>query len=329
MTAFTQPASERALPLRESPLIARFLAKGDQADLPIIDAHHHFWDLANNYHPWLRDKPPIPFRYGDYTAICRDFLPADYRREMGAHRVVGTVMMEGEWDPKDPSGEARWASRLTAAEGWPNAMAGQIWLDREDVADVLAAYADLPLVRSVRHKPRCVAREDYRSDFAAPGSMRCQRWRDGYARLAQAGLMFELQAPWWHFKEAEALAADFPSVTVVVNHTGLPVDRSEAGLRAWGEALQGLADHANVALKISGLGEKGVAWTAARHRRVVLDAISIFGVDRCMFASNFPVDGVVTRLETIFAGFKEIVASLPAQDQLSLFYGSAQKTYRL
>jgi len=310
-------------------LRARFLADGDQNDLPIIDAHHHFWDVDRNYHPWLRDKPPIPFRYGDYSRICHNFLPADYQREVGSHHVVNTVMMEGEWDPQDPLGEARWASGLAAEAGWPGAMAGQIWLDREDVADVIAAYKDVPLVRSVRHKPRTVAFDEYRSDFAAAGSMRCSRWRDGYARLADAGLMFELQAPWWHFKEAEALAQDFPSVTIVVNHTGLPVDRSEAGLRAWGAALHGLAAYPNVMMKISGLGEKGVAWTAARHRRVVLDAIDMFTAERCMFASNFPVDGVVTRLESIFTGFKEIVSALPKQDQLRLFYGTAQHTYRL
>jgi hypothetical protein len=52
----------------------RFLASGDDAELPIVDAHHHFWDLTHNYHPWLCDRPRIAFRYGDYEAICRDFL---------------------------------------------------------------------------------------------------------------------------------------------------------------------------------------------------------------------------------------------------------------
>ena len=118
----------------------RFLQSGDNADLPIVDAHHHFWDLQRNYHPWLRDLPRIPFRYGDYEAICRDFLPEDYFALDAPHHVVKTVMMEGEWDPRDPVGEAHWATTLNARCGFPNAMAGQVWLDRDDVADVLHEY---------------------------------------------------------------------------------------------------------------------------------------------------------------------------------------------
>ena len=123
----------------------RFLQSGDNADLPIVDAHHHFWDLQRNYHPWLRDLPRIPFRYGDYEAICRDFLPEDYFALDAPHHVVKTVMMEGEWDPRDPLGEARWATTLNARCGFPNAMAGQVWLDRDDVADVLREYRSMPL----------------------------------------------------------------------------------------------------------------------------------------------------------------------------------------
>ncbi len=90
----------------------------------------------------------------------------------------------------------------------------------------------MPLVRSVRHKPKAVARSEHTASFAAPGSMRCDRWRSGYALLRASGLMFELQAPWWHFGEAAELARDFPDVAMIVNHTGLPADRSDEGLQA-------------------------------------------------------------------------------------------------
>jgi predicted TIM-barrel fold metal-dependent hydrolase len=307
----------------------RFLASGDDADLPIIDAHHHFWDVTHNYHPWLCDRPRIAFRYGDYEAICRDFLPDDYFALAAPHKVVGTVMMEGEWDPRDPTGEARWATALHARCGFPNAMAGQIWLDREDVAQVLHEYRAMPLVRSVRHKPKAVAREAHGASFAAPGSMRCGRWRAGYALLAQTDLMFELQTPWWHFAEAAELARDFPGVTIIVNHTGLPADRSDEALRAWRDALTLLADCPNVHLKISGIGEAGVRWSVERNGPVVRDALAAFGVGRCMFASNFPVDSVVVSLDTLFAGFKQMVAHLPPRERLALFHDNAVALYRL
>ena len=305
----------------------RFLASGDDAQLPIVDAHHHFWDLRHNYHPWLCDRPRISFRYGDYEAICRDFLPDDYFAQAGRHRVVKTVMMEGEWDPRDPLGEARWASRLNARCGFPNAIVGQVWLDREDAAQVLGEFRSMPLVRSVRHKPKAVARSEHAASFAAPGSMRCDRWRSGYALLRESGLMFELQAPWWHFGEAAELARDFPDVAMIVNHTGLPADRSDEGLRGWRRALEALAGCPNVWLKISGLGEATERWSVERNGPIVRDALRIFGWERCMFASNFPVDSVVVSLDELWSGFKAMVAGRAPGERLALFHDNAAGLY--
>ena len=307
-----------------------FLQSGADADLPIVDAHQHFWDIERNNHPWLRERPLIPFRYGDYSAICRNFLPKDYFQLTAGHRVVKTVYMEAEWDPRDPLGEPRWMEELARETGFPNAMTGQAWLDREDIDEVLQGHAGFPFVRSVRHKPKAVARrEDYRADFAAPGSMRCPRWRDGYSKLARYDLMFELQAPWWHFGEALELARDFPATTIIVNHTGLPADRSAEGLAGWREALEHLAAAPNVHLKISGIGVLGEAWTVAANGPIVRDAIRIFGVDRCMFASNFPVDSLVSTFDEIFSGFKAITADLEPADRLKLFHDNAVALYRL
>ena len=77
-------------------------------DIPVIDPHQHFWDLDKNYLPWLRDQPPIPFRYGDYSAIRKNYMPPDYRRDAGGMNLVGTVFVETEWDRTDSVGETRW-----------------------------------------------------------------------------------------------------------------------------------------------------------------------------------------------------------------------------
>ena len=147
--------------------------------------------------------------------------------------------------------------------------------------------------------------------------------------LARHGLSFDLQTPWWHLAEAAALARDFPDTQIILNHTGLPSDRSEQGLAGWREAMRVLAEQPNVACKISGLGQPGQPWTVASNGRVVLDTIEIFGVDRCMFASNFPVDSLVADFDTIFDGFKTIVAGFSAAEQAALFQGNAQRFYRL
>ena len=65
--------------------------------LPIIDAHAHFWDLDSHYYPWLHDTPLIPFRYGDYSAIRRSYLPADYRQDTRNFTRRGTGIMDSDY----------------------------------------------------------------------------------------------------------------------------------------------------------------------------------------------------------------------------------------
>ncbi|MEX3772802.1 amidohydrolase [Pseudomonas sp. MYb118] len=308
---------------------ARFLASGDDADLPIVDAHQHYFDVENHYYPWLNDRPLRPFRYGDYSSICRNFLPADYQRLAGHHRVVQTVVIEGEWDPATPAAELTFVEALAREEASIGAMVAQAWLDRADIGELLRLYGAHPLVRGIRHKPTVTTYEHWRADFVAAGSMRDPRWREGYAQLAQHGLHFELQAPWWHLPEAAELARDFPDVPIVVNHTALPADRSEAGLAGWRDNLALLAREANVVLKISGICIPGQAWPVEANRRVVDDAISIFDVSRCAFASNYPVDGVVNSLSEVFDGFKHLVRSRPRSERLALFHDNARRIYRL
>ncbi|MEO1016549.1 MAG: amidohydrolase family protein, partial [Pseudomonadota bacterium] len=209
-------------------------------DLPIIDAHHHFWDIERNYHPWLRDAPPISFRYGDYTALKRNYLKSDYDRDSASFNIAGTVYVEAEWDPTDPLGETRWVHEVAASSGLPTAMVAQAWLDRDDVEAVLDAQAAMPLVRSVRHKPRAAATPDH-VEAGAPGSMGDPAWRRGFALLENYGLAFDLQTPWWHLSEAADLAEDFPTTQIVLNHAGLPADRSEDGLKGWRQAMTELS----------------------------------------------------------------------------------------
>ena len=297
--------------------------------LPIIDAHHHYWDLERNPHPWLRDDPPIPFRYGDYSALRgRNFLPEDYDHIAAGHRVVATVTMEGEWDHADPLGEARWMADLARRTGRPAAHIGQAWLDRDDVEIVLAGTAAIGLCRGIRHKPRVAPSPD-RVERGAPGSMSDPSWRAGYAKLAQYGLHFELQAPWWHLEEAADLIAAHPEMPLVLNHTGLPSDRSAAGLAGWRRAMRSLAAAPQASVKISGIGLKGQPWRIEDNRAIIRDTIEIFGVARCMFASNFPVDGLCGSFDTIYAGFKAATSDLPLADRQALFHDNAIRIYRL
>jgi predicted TIM-barrel fold metal-dependent hydrolase len=227
-------------------------------DGPIVDAHHHFWNPQRNFHPWLSAAENIPFRYGDYSAIKRRYFPEDYLADAGVHRVVATVYVETEWDPTDPIGETRFIHEVSARYGAPNAVVAQAWLDAPDAAEVLATQAGFERVRSVRHKPGGPTRPD--EVGASRSLMSDDGWRRGFAELARHGLHFDLQTPWWNLPEAEALARDFPETLLILNHAGLPSDRSEQGLAAWHAAMVRFAELPNVVVKISGSGQAGKPW---------------------------------------------------------------------
>jgi len=300
----------------------------DDCDLPIIDAHHHYWDLALGRHPWLAPDVLVPFRYGDYSAIKRTFMPSDYRAIAGSHRIVASVTMEGEWDEDDPVAESRWITEVAAQHGTPAAHVARAFLNRGDVEEVLAGHCAYPLVRGIRHKPTASPSPD-KVERGVPGSMTDPAWRRGYALLARHGLHFELQAPWWHVDELLDLIDAHPDTAVVINHTFLPADRSPEGIAGWRQALRRAASAPQVTLKISGIGLPGRPWSLEDNRQIIRETIDIFGPDRCLFASNFPVDGLCGSFDAIYAGFKEATRDLPHSDRLKLFHDNAIRTYRL
>jgi predicted TIM-barrel fold metal-dependent hydrolase len=285
-------------------------------EVKIIDAHHHFWDPRRNPYPWLTSAPLAGFRYGDYAAIRRPYLPEDYARDTAGWRVEASVHVEAEWDRADEVGETRWLAEVRAQRGRPTVVVAHARLESDGVDAVLAGHAALDFVRGIRQKP-------------APGQMRDAQWRRGYARLARHGLSYDLQAPVELLREAAELARDVPETVIVINHTGLPVDRSEAGLEAWRHALQMLAACPNVAIKISGLGTRDKTWPRESNGRVVTETIAIFGAERCMFASNFPVDSLCASFDTIYRAFTEFISHLPERDQRALLADTARRVYRI
>ena len=292
--------------------------------MKIIDAHPHFWDPAVNYHPWLRDEPMIPFRYGDYSSIRGRFMPEEYDAATHGWDVTASVTMEGEWDPADPAGEALWMQELQDRTGRPAAHVAQAWLDRDDLRDILKIYDRLPIVRSVRHKPRANP-----APGGAPGGMTDPAFRDGFRRIAEQGLIFDLQTPWWHLHEAVELAALAPHTLIVLNHCGLPSDRSAEGLAGWRAALSDFATLPQARLKISGIGLPGRPWSLADNRDIIRFCIDTFGADRAMFASNFPVDGLCGSFDTIFSGFDEVTRDDPDTDRTAFFRTTAEQVYGL
>lgn len=294
---------------------------------PIIDPHHHLWDLENHRYPWLQDgvKPAV---FGDYTPLCKSYLIGDFLADVRNQNVVKSVHLDVGYDPENPFGETTWLQGLADQHGYPHGIVGYADLSRPDVDDLLARHCTAKNFRGIRQSLNYDP-DPVKTYLNRPGVSREADWRRGFALLRKYQLTFDLQIYWPQMAECYELAQAYPDQQIILNHTGMPVDHSPAGFDGWQRGMRLLAQAPNVACKISGLGMGNFHWKPEDFRPWVLAAIDAFGVDRCMFASNFPVDKLYSSYDAIFDTFKHITRDFSAEQRRKLFHDNAERFYRL
>lgn len=292
---------------------------------PVVDAHQHFQDIRRHSYPWLAPGRPQALE-GDLTPIRRNFLPGDYRKAVAGQTVVKTVHVQNGWTPEDPVGETLWLAGLDPA-GLPSAIVAHADLSHPDCPAVLAAHRKVPQVRGIRQILNWHA--DPRLRVAPRDLMQSDAWRRGFAALAARGLSFDLQIYWPQMAMARELAEDFPATPLILNHFGMPIDRSAQGLADWASALKDLARAGNVAVKLSGFGLGHPRWTLADTVPILSQVIGIFTPDRVMFGSNLPVDLLFAGTAQIFQALEASLAPLSAADRARVRCGTAERIYRI
>lgn len=295
-----------------------------------IDTHHHLWDLENNPYPWLTEG--IDHFVGDYSIFRRTYLISHLHQDAAGLPLVKSVHVQAEWDHEsDPVGETAWLQNVANSEesrGMPNAIIGYADLSSKDAPDIIARHAEHPNWRGIRHMLNWS--EDPKWQFTDRNDlMTDSQWRRGYRALAEHEGSFDLQVWPWQLAMAGQLAKEAPEVPIVLDHTGMPRDWDESGIRVWREGMKSLAEADNVSVKISALGMFAPEFTAHAIRQFVLDTIDIFGVERCMFASNYPVDMLFSSYADIWSAYDSITSDFSDAERDALFRLNAERYYRI
>jgi predicted TIM-barrel fold metal-dependent hydrolase len=292
----------------------------------IVDAHHHLWDLGRgcNY-PWLQDKPSGDGMLGNLAPIARDYLLRDYRADAANYDVVGSVHIEAV--SANPVIETRWLQETTKSEGLPSAIVARVELHKPDTEKVIAEQVTFQNVRGIRQIVNWHQNPKY--TFTDHDFLNDDAWLAGFRLLHKYKLSFDLQLYPAQMGDAVQLARRNPETLIVINHTGMPLERDEAGLALWRDGMKRLGAEPNVVAKISGLGMVDWRWSEASIRPFVLGVIDRFGVDRVMFGSNFPVDKLYSSFDTLYGSFESIVASFSESEKDLLFRDNALRHYRL
>lgn len=297
--------------------------------LRVVDPHIHLWNREKLHYPWMASAG------GNFMGPCEPILKThevgDFLADAQGVEVLKVVHIDAAHDPAAPLKETQWLQSLADAPGSPGMPQGIVAyadLSSPEVEGLLEAHAAHRNVRGIRQTLNVHPNPFY--DYVGRHFMREPQWRRGFALLRKHGLSFDLQLYPSQMLEAAELGRAHPDTTIVLNHTGMFVDRgSLAGWRDWRDGLRALAACPNVAVKISGLGMFDHAWTLESLRPYVLEAIDAFGVERAMFASNFPVDRLYSSYAALWSAYERIVADLADSERDALFSANAERVYRI
>jgi predicted TIM-barrel fold metal-dependent hydrolase len=183
------------------------------------------------------------------------------------------------------------------------------------VVRALERHCESELVRGVR-------------DFTDAEKLLDGRFRRGYSALAKYGLVYDLDCVWEHLVNARKLAEAYPGVVLVIEHDAFPARRDDEYFTAWRGAMSDVAQAENAVCKISGLGMGDNKWTPGSLRPWVEHAIDSFGVSRCFFGTNWPVDRLYSSYDPLIAAYDLLVSGFSDSERASLFYGNAARVYR-
>jgi predicted TIM-barrel fold metal-dependent hydrolase len=296
---------------------------GSRPALKFIDAHHHLWDLQALNYPWLmaQDEPRF---FGDPGPIQKDYLAKDFLAESARYRPRQSVHVQVGVAPGSALAETQWLQQQPAI---PNAIVAYADLSSTDLPSVLEAQRLSDRMRGIRQIIGRHPVEDlqHRSDELLDN----RRWQVGLQTLAAMNLSFDLQLIPPQMARAFAVLKQVPQLKVALCHCGSPWDQSERGIQQWREGLRRFAQLPNFYCKVSGLGMFNPSWSVAQLRPLILDVIDIFGPQRVMFGSNFPVDKLYCSYEALWRAYEEVTQVFSAGEKRQLYYATAKSFYRI
>ena len=290
----------------------------------IVDSHFHVWRRADL--PWL-SGPMQPRIFGPYEPIRRDYPMAEFLADLVGTGVEKAVYVQANWAPDRAEDEVRWVEEVARETGWPHGIVGYADLTVPDARPALDRLARYPRLRGVRQQLHWHENPLYRFAGRADLCLDANVQRN-VARLADYALAFDLQVFAPQMPGAAVLADAAPRTTLVLQHAGMLEDLSDEGRETWREGMRALAARPNVVAKLSGFGTfihrndpEHVSW-------LVSETVALFGAERCLFGSNFPIEKLWTSHAELIAAHRAAAAKYSRADQDNIFWQAAERVYR-
>lgn len=288
----------------------------------IVDSHFHIWQQADL--PWLVG-PMLPRIFGPYEPLRRDYPVTEYLADCRPLGVTEAVYVQANWAPARYLDEVAFVSQASEESGFPIAIVAYADLLCGDARPQFDLLARNPRVRGVRMQLHWHENPLYR--FASgPDLALDPQLMANVGALADYGFSFDLQVFSGQMAGAAQLAAACPRVTFVLQHAGMLEDLSPDGVALWRAGMMLLAARPNIVSKLSGLGTFQRRNDPEQIAFIAKETLALFGADRCLFGSNFPIEKLWTTYAELIDAHR---AAVPEAEHGAVFSDTARRVYRL
>ena len=284
-----------------------------------VDAHVHYYDMQHpdlHYAHWQPDVVHPTLGTQPRKLAERNWLAEDFISLTRDSNVTKAVHVQAAIGSADPVKETEWLQEAAERTGFPQAIVAYADLRDAGVERTLERHCEFPNMRGIR-------------DFSYGNFLVSSDFRRGYALLEKYNLVASIAAEWGDMEKLRDLAGAFPNIVIVLDHAGLPMERSPEYFENWREGMRTAARAENVICKISGLGMGDNDWTVDSIRPYVLHCIETFGAERCLFATNWPVDSLWSGYADIVSAYDEITRGFSEDERTRLFSGNAERLYNI
>lgn len=277
---------------------------------PRIDAHHHLWDLSVRPQDWISGPEMAP--------IDRSFLLGEFESLAAASGVQASVLLQTVGVPEETPeflAIAEQSSLIQAVVGWVD-------LEAPDVGERLAELKALPgggYLRGIRHQVQGESDPDWLQRSAV---------RRGLAAVAAAGLQYEFVVRPDQLRAVTQAAHELPGMGFVLDHAGKPPIAS-GNLRAWHADIAAVTSASNLVCKLSGLATEAAwdSWTTDDLRPVTEHLLEVFGPERLMIGSDWPVSTLAADYRRIWSVSEELVSALSEAERAAVCWKTAATAY--
>ena len=289
------------------------------AKLNFVDTHVHYYDMQHPdlvYEHWRPDVDH-PFLGAQTRKLGeRNFIAEDYISLTLSANVTKAVHVQAAIGSQDPVKETEWLQEAADRTGFPHGIVAHADLRDPFVEEVLARHRDYPNMRGVR-------------DFSHGDYLVESSFHRGFALLEKYDLRASVSVQWQDMEKLRDLAGKFPNIRIVIDHTGFPVERTREYFNAWKQGMDIAAEPMNTICKISGLGMGDNNWTVGSIRPYVLHCIETFGVDRCIFGTNWPIDSLWSAYDAVVDAYAEIIVDFAEHEKVAMFSKNAEALYSI